>query len=114
MVVANLEEGSVAEADQRAMDEGQGETRQAAGGHWEGFGEGQGEDPATVVRQQSGSDDGGDRWPCEVNDGIAADGDGPAGNRNAAPKADLSIICCRRYIGNERAIPAFPAGFLSH
>ena len=32
------------------------------------------EDAATVVRQRSGSDDGGDSWPGGVCDGVAADG----------------------------------------
>ena len=40
----------------------------------QGFGEGQREDAAAVVRQRSGTDDGGDPRPGGVRDGIAADG----------------------------------------
>ena len=65
MAVADMEARSMAEASQRGVGEGSRAARETARRHQADVGEGQRKDPAPVVRQWSGADDGGDPGPVE-------------------------------------------------
>src|SRR5947209_5911270 len=109
MAAAAVEPGSMAEGGEPGVGKGQGATGQAAGGDQatNPKGEPGGVSPrsaAAVVRQRSGSDDGGGPRPGGVRDVVASHRRGQAGRRTTAQKEDWPDVCHRRPFGNRGAV----------
>src|SRR5262245_29909868 len=93
MAVAAVAAGGVAEAGARGVGQGQGATGEATQRNPSVTHEGQGEDASAVVRQRSGTDDGGDPWSGGVSDGFAGDGRGTGNSRIPTQEADRTDVC---------------------